>query len=83
MSDTLDLNLARQYFAEAAALFARDGGQLWDVSLDGPLIFVDYQTRQVVANRPDAEGQLAPQGELWVGELPPAERPGDLVLQRR
>jgi len=71
MANNLDLDLARQYFDEAAAIFARDGGQLWGVSLDGPLIFVDYETRQVVANRPDAEGQLAPQGGIWVGEIPP------------
>lgn len=71
MANNLDLDLAQQYFDEAAAIFARDGGQLWGVSLDGPLIFVDYETRQVVANRPDAEGQLAPQGGIWVGEIPP------------
>jgi len=71
MSSNLDLTLVQQYFDEAVALFARDGGQLWGVSLDGPLIFVDSETRQVVANRPDAEGQLAPQGEVCVGEIPP------------
>jgi len=70
MANNLDLELARQYFDEAVAIFARDGGRLWGVSLDGPLIFVDYETRQVAANRSDAEGQLAPQGGIWVGEIP-------------
>lgn len=71
MASTIDLNLARQYFDEAAALFARDGGRLWGRSLEGPLMFVDYETRQVVANRPAAEGQLTPKGEVWVGVIPP------------
>lgn len=71
MSNNLDSALARQYFDEAAAIFARDRGQLWGVSLEGPLIFVDYETRQVVANRPDAESQLTLQDGMWVGEIPP------------
>ena len=71
MAETIDFTLARQYFAEAAVLFARDAGALWGVSLDGPLIFVDFETRQVAANQPDAEGRLAPQAGVWVGAIPP------------
>ena len=71
MAETIDFTLARQYFAEAAALFARDGGALWGVSLDGPLIFVDFETRQVAANQPDAEGRLTLQEGVWVGAIPP------------
>jgi hypothetical protein len=71
MSDNLDHILAQQYFDEAAAMFARDGGLLWGISLDGPMIFVDHETRDAVANQPDNEGYLSPQAQLWVGRIPP------------
>ena len=35
MVKTIDINRAREYFEEAAALFARDDGALWGVSLQG------------------------------------------------
>jgi hypothetical protein len=69
-STSMHLDLARQYFREAASLFARDRGRLWGVSLDGPMIFVDYETRQAAANQPDAESRLTQQGDIWVGEIP-------------
>ena len=71
MSDNLDHTLAQQYFDEAAAVFARDGGLLWGLSLEGPMIFVDHETRDAVANQPDNEGYLSPQAQLWVGRIPP------------
>ncbi len=71
MTEIMDLALAQQYFAEAAATFARDEGELWGMSLAGPLIFVDVETRQIVANQPDAEGRLTPQEGVWIGEIPP------------
>jgi hypothetical protein len=37
MTDKLNAALARQYLGEAAALFANDAGQLWGISLDGPM----------------------------------------------
>jgi hypothetical protein len=75
MDETLDVILAQQYFQEATAVFARDGGRLWGVSLDGPMLFVDCETRLAAANQPDAEGHLARQGEAWVGTIP-----ADVVL---
>jgi len=52
-------------------MFARDGGLLWGISLDGPMIFVDYETRDVAANQPDIEGRLSPRAALWIGRIPP------------
>lgn len=69
----IDLALARQYFAEAAAACERDGGKLWGRPLCGPMIFFEPATREVVANRGDAEGRLAPRGGLFVGRLPEKE----------
>ena len=75
MTDNVNFALAQQYFEQAAAMFAHDKGQLWGVSLDGPMILVDHETRDAVANRPDAEGRLSPQANLWIGRIPP-----DVVL---
>jgi hypothetical protein len=35
------------------------------------MIFVDYETRQVVANQPDQDGHLTHRGDLWIGLIPP------------
>lgn len=66
----IDLDLARQYFEEAELLSDLDGGEMWDVRLYGPMLFVDQRTRQVVANTPDPEGRLQEQDGVFVGVLP-------------
>lgn len=66
----IDPALAAQYFQEAQAICAKDNAALWGVSLCGPLLFADPQTRTVVASQSDAEGQLARQGSVFVGKLP-------------
>lgn len=38
---SLPTEAARQYFAEAQSLCQDDHGQLWGVSLCGPIMFVD------------------------------------------
>jgi hypothetical protein len=65
----MDLGLVKQYFAEARALWKQDGGKLWGVSLESPLIFADRKRRQVVASHADKEGQLKSDGDLFVGKL--------------
>lgn len=67
----LDHATAGSYFAEAKALAHRDGSKLWGVSLEGPMLFADRQTRRVVANQKDAEGQLQEEDGVFVGQLPP------------
>jgi hypothetical protein len=66
----IDLTLAAQYFDEAKALARKDNGRLWDVSLDGPLLFVDAASRMVVANQADRKSRLAKKGNVFVGQLP-------------
>jgi len=66
----IDLTVAARYFQEAQAICAKDNAALWGVSLCGPLMFADPQTRMVVANQSDAEGQLTKQGSVFVGKLP-------------
>jgi hypothetical protein len=69
----IDTQLAEQYFQEARAICARDGGELWGVRLDGPLMLVDRNTRMIVASQADAEGRLTRQGNVFVGRLPDEE----------
>lgn len=69
--DTPNLAQATTWFSEMEQLCRADGGQLWGVSLAGPVMMVDPQTRAVFANQADAEGVLHPEGTLFVGTLPP------------
>jgi len=66
----IDAGKARQYFAEAQALSAHDGGALWKVPLCGPLLFVDPQKRYAVANQADAESKLKPLDGVFAGTTP-------------
>ena len=61
---------ARQYFEEAQTLCDLDHGRLWGVSLCGPIMFVDPQSRYIVANKADANGVLKAEGNVFVGYLP-------------
>src|SRR5579871_2587537 len=67
---TIDHNLARQYFDEAHGICSRDAGQLWGKSLCAPMIFADPRTHTVVANQADAESRLKPQDGVFSGKLP-------------
>jgi hypothetical protein len=73
----LDLTLAERYFQEARVLSERDHGELWGMSLDGPMLFVDPSTRRIVANEPDKESKLKRTGAVYVGHLPEAEAIGN------
>lgn len=66
----IDHALAARCFAEAEAISARDDGALWGVPLAGPMLFVVAATRELVANRADAQGLLERRGELYTGRLP-------------
>lgn len=66
----IDLSLARSYFDEAAAISDLDGGELWGRLLYGPMLFVDPNTRMVVANEAGRNRALEPEGDLFVGVWP-------------
>ncbi len=61
---------AKSYFAEAQSLCEADNGKLWGVSLCGPMMFVDGDTRYLVANQADANGILKPDNGVFIGTLP-------------
>lgn len=70
LAQSIDLTLADQYFQEAQAICQRDQGQLWGVSLCGPMLFADPGSRMAVANQADQAGSLTPKGEVYIGRLP-------------
>ncbi len=51
-------------------MFKKDHAQLWGNSLEGPIIFVDRQTRFAVANQADLAETLTPIDGVFVGQLP-------------
>ena len=61
---------AQQYFREAQTMCSLDHGQLWGISLCGPIMFVDPQSRSIVANTVDANGVIKAEGNVFVGYLP-------------
>jgi hypothetical protein len=64
---------AHQCFQEAQTLCETDGGKLWGISLCGPILLADPNTRAVIASQADREGLLSEQDGVFVGTLPPEE----------
>ena len=64
---------AGQCFEEAKQVCEKDAGQLWGITLCGPILFADPKTRVVIANQADREGLLAQRDGVFVGTLPPEE----------
>ncbi|WP_394847292.1 hypothetical protein LZC95_07475 [Pendulispora brunnea] len=77
----IDEARAEAYFTEAATLFARDDGKLWGLHLDGPILFLDPESREVVANRADAQGQLVARGHLFIGHVGNDVSPANSALE--
>lgn len=66
----IDDALAFQYFQEAEKASERDEGKLWKKPIIGPMLFVEPETRRIVADRLDHEGLLVKEGDVFVGRLP-------------
>jgi len=64
---------AKKDFAEVKALCDADHGELWGVSLWGPLMLVDPTSREIVGNQADLEGHLKPEQGVFTGILPNSE----------
>lgn len=68
---------ASQYSADSLLLYFKQVKEatfrhqnLWDEDIYGPILFVDTETREAYANRPDAEGVLKLNKGVWMGVLP-------------
>ena len=69
----IDFSLAEQYFQEAQAICRADSGKLWGISLCGPMMFVEPNTRTIVTNQSAAENILIKKGNVFFGRLPEKE----------
>jgi hypothetical protein len=69
-ADPRAIQSATQAFAAAHAASDRDAGRLWGMPIYGPLLFVEPQSRLLIANQADAQGALRAEGGLFVGRLP-------------
>jgi hypothetical protein len=69
----INLETARQQFKAAQEICTADGGKFWGVSLCGPIMFVEPESRRVVANQKDEGGVLREEDGVYVGLLPASE----------
>ncbi|MEO7165731.1 MAG: hypothetical protein ABI787_06420 [Spartobacteria bacterium] len=69
-ASALSARAALPYFQEADTISRADDGRLWGITLGGPLLLVDPETRIVLANQPDTQGRLMRDGPLLRGKLP-------------
>jgi hypothetical protein len=69
-AQSIDTKLAAQYFRQLEETSKRDGGKTWGLSLYGPIILVDPETSDVVANQADLENKLVSRDGVFVGKLP-------------
>jgi hypothetical protein len=61
---------AGYYFSKVERICNRDNGELWGKNLSGPLMFIDRNTRKIVANQPDSEGILKLKDSVYTGIYP-------------
>jgi hypothetical protein len=80
-ASAIPLETAKGYFAEAKSICEADHGQLWGVSLCGPLMFADPQSRFVVANQADARGVLKAEGGVFTGTLPSSQNIANTAME--
>jgi hypothetical protein len=66
---SFDSSHANAYFKEALAVADKEGGKLWGHKLYGPIFFIDYQNRAIIANQQDAKGVLHRNGDVFEGKL--------------
>ncbi|MGN6492871.1 MAG: hypothetical protein ACTHLE_12805 [Agriterribacter sp.] len=52
----VDQQLAAEYFKEAQALCKRDSGRLWGVSICGPMVIFDMQTKTIATSKTEPDG---------------------------
>jgi hypothetical protein len=79
-STSIDTKLAAQYFRQLEETSRRDGGKTWGLSLYGPIIFVDPNTSDVVANQADVENNLVSRDGVFVGKLPTEISPANTAI---
>lgn len=61
---------ALNYFSSIEQICNRDSGKLWGENLYGPIMFVERNSRRIIANEPDSEGILKSKNGVYTGIYP-------------
>ena len=69
-SNSKPMEKAAPCFENLKKVSDADDGKLWGKALYGPMMFVDVQTRNLVANQQNKENSLEQKGDLFFGQLP-------------
>ena len=56
-------------FDELKEILRKENGQLWNYSLEGPIMLVNRDTRTIIANEKDDSGELFQKEAFYVGKL--------------
>ncbi|MDF1549572.1 MAG: hypothetical protein P1P88_17225 [Bacteroidales bacterium] len=67
-----DLIQVQNALSELNEVLKKDNGALWNFKLDGPILFINRDTRAIIANEADEKGELHKQGKCYVGKFPEA-----------
>lgn len=67
---SIDTKLSKQYFDEIDSLLSLDNGNLWNISLKGPIMFADSETREIVSNQQTKDKTLQEINGAFYGYLP-------------
>ena len=70
LPQTVDLSAAKEAIAERQTICERDDEALWGISLCGPLLIIDPQSRRFVANQDIPRKALRQEGGVFTGRLP-------------
>jgi len=69
---------ATYYFSAIEEISNADGGSLWGQTLAGPVMFVDRQSRKIIANVPDKQNLLKLKDGVYTG-IYPKEKLVDII----
>ena len=69
-SNSNSMEKAAPCFENLKKVSDADNGKLWGKTLYGPTMFVDVQTRNLVANQQNKENTFTQKGNLYFGQLP-------------
>ncbi len=69
-SNSKPMEKAAPCFENLKKVSDSDNGKLWGKALYGPTMFVDVQTRNLVANQQNKENSFEQKGNLFFGQLP-------------
>ena len=69
-SNSNSMEKAAPCFENLKKVSDADNGKLWGKTLYGPTMFVDVQTRNLVANQQNKENSFEQKGDLFFGQLP-------------